>query len=79
MMEPETEEDMCAGQSALYLSVASAYRDAYLTGATECDCRSEAVKAVRSAHPLLLDKEADRLARRIVWQFSQLYPKWLSR
>ena len=79
MMEPEAEAEIGSEQSALYLSVARAYRDAYLAGASDSDCRSEAVKAVQSAHPFLLAKEADRLARRIVSQFSELYPEWLSR
>jgi hypothetical protein len=78
MMEPEEAEKIGAGQSALYLSVACAYRDAYFKGASESDCRREAVKAVRSTHPFLLETEASRLASRIVSQFFELYPEWLS-
>ncbi len=79
MLKIEADREIGAGQSALYLSVARAYRDAYLTGAGENDCWPEAVKAIQSVHPFLLDKEARRLARRIVSQFYELYPGWLSR
>jgi hypothetical protein len=78
-METEADEKIGAGQSGLYLSVACAYRDAYLMGACETECHLVAVKAVQSAHPFLLENEANRLARRIVAQFSELYPEWLSR
>lgn len=78
-MQTEPEEKIGAGQSGLYLSVAHAYRNAHLLGARESECHAAAVKAVQSAHPFLLEKEAQRLARRIVSQFFELYPKWLSR
>ncbi len=78
MLKIEADREIGAGQSALYLTVARAYRDAYLTGACESGCWRQAVKAVQSMHPFLLDEEDGRLARRIVSQFFELYPEWLS-
>jgi hypothetical protein len=74
----EADGDLGVGQSALYLSVARAFRDAYLAGTCESGCWPEAVKAVQSIHPFLLNREAERLARRIVSQFFERYPGWLS-
>jgi hypothetical protein len=79
MTETETSEEMFAEQSWLYLSVAHAYRNTYLSGASGGDCFSEAVKAVRNAHPFLSDKEASRFADRVISKFSELYPDWLSK
>jgi len=79
MTQTEASDEFLAGQSELYVSAAHAYRAAYLAGACESDCRSDAVKAVRDLHPFLLEKEADRLARRVIAQFSELYPEWLSK
>jgi hypothetical protein len=73
-----TDGEIGIGQSAAYLSVARAYRDAYLAGACEKGCWPEAVRAVQCLHPFLSNKEAERLARRIVSQFLQLYPGWLA-
>ena len=74
----EADDGIGVGQSALYLSVARAYRDAYLSGACESGCWPEAIKAVQCIHPFLSNKEADKLARRIVSQFFELYPGWLA-
>ena len=78
MMAAEAKERIVAEQSELYRSVARAYRDAQAGGACESDCWSEAAEAVLSAHPFLLDQEAERLARRIVSKFLELYPEWFS-
>jgi len=67
------------GQSAPHLSVALAYRNAFLAGASESDCWPEAVKAVLHIHPSLLHEEAEKLARQIVAQFSERFPGWLAR
>jgi len=77
-MESDLDTTMFDGQSELYVAVASAYRNAHLKGASELDCQTVAMRAVRSAHPFFLEKEAERLAHRIITQFSERYPKWLS-
>jgi hypothetical protein len=75
----EADGEIGVGQSALYLSVALAYRNAYLANACESDCWLAAIKAVQCIHPFLLNKEAEKLARRIVSQFSERFPEWLAR
>ncbi len=76
-MESDLMDNVFTGQSELYVSVATAYRTAMLQGATGQECELAATRAVRSAHPFFLEKEAQRLAARIVAQFSELYPQWL--
>jgi hypothetical protein len=67
------------GQSESHLSVALAYRNAYLAGASESDCWPEAVKAILYIHPFLSHEEAEKHARQIVAQFSERFPGWLVR
>jgi hypothetical protein len=78
MTEPDQDEFLYSGQSELYRSVANAYRNAQIRGGSENDCHSAAVRAVKIAHPFFLQQEAEQLARRILLQFSELYPEWLS-
>jgi hypothetical protein len=78
MTEPNQDELLYSGQSELYRSVANAYRNAQIHGESEHDCQSAAVRAVKIAHPFFLQQEAEHLARRILLQFSELYPEWLS-
>jgi hypothetical protein len=65
-------------QSGLYLDVADAYRTARNAGLNKRECRSAAVRTVRRTLPSLSEPEAQRLAERIIGQFQELYPGWLS-